>query len=352
MCVTNIYVDRYPDGREVEFRQLSTCQYGLPTRPCSSHSILENPTRKIAFGEPTTQYMMTNTIFPSTPPRSSGGSHHRHSAGSSRRLSSSPATSEDSRRHRHSKSSSKPHRTHRKERIVIVDAPPTPGTPPQRYQQTFSTPSSPNMPFHSPRGRPIIVDERGMRPTRAPSVGAILGDRTRPIPIPARRPSLSRPVWDSPSSSHTSFDLRAERAREERRREELAADNARRARQLAEQAAAQDAAARRAQRIREQDEEIRRRPAVPIAPRPLNQRAYIRPIVDNSQALSSMMGGLSLGPTAPERARRVSTRLETVEAEAQRQRLRERQMPKRRFTVGPGHRRSRVVYENGVYRYE
>ena len=298
---------------------------------------------------------MTNTIFPSTPPRSSGGSHHRHSAGSARsnrRLSTSPATSEDSRRHRHTKSSSKPLRTHRKERIVIVDAPPTPGTPPQRYQQTFSTPSSPNMPFHSSRGRPIIVDERGMRPTRTPSVGAVIGDRSRPIPIPARRLSLSRPAWDTPSSSHTSFDLKAERAREERRRDELAAENARRARILAEKAAEQDAAARRARRIAEQDEEIRRRPAVPIPPRPLNQRAYIRPIVDNSQALSSMMGGLSLGPTAPERTRRVSTRLETADAAAMKQRLRERQMPKRRFTVGPGHRRSRVVYENGVYRYE
>lgn len=297
---------------------------------------------------------MTNTIFPSTPPRSSGGSHHRHSAGSTRshRLSSSPATSEDSRHNRHIKSSSKPHRTHRKERIIIVDAPPTPGTPPQLYQQTFSTPSSPNMPFRSPRGRPIIVDERGMRQTRAPSAGPILGERSRPIPIPARRLSVSRPAWDTPSSSHTSFDLKAERAREEKRREELEAANARRVRLLAEQAAAQDAAARRARRIAEQDEEIRRRPAVPIAPRPLNQRAYIRPIIDNSQALSSMMGGLSLGATAPERTRRVSTRVEAAEAEAMRQRLRERQMPKRRFTVGPGHRRSRVIYENGVYRYE
>jgi len=298
---------------------------------------------------------MTNTIFPSTPPRSSGGSNHRHSAGSARshrHSSSSPATSEDSRRHRHRRSSSKPHRTHHKERIIIVDAPPTPRTPPQPYQQTFSTPSSPNMPFHSSRGRPIIVDERGMRGTRSPSVGVVMGDRTRPIPIPARRLSVSRPAWDTPSSSHTSFDLKAERAREERLRNELEAENARRTRLLAEQAAAQDAAAWRARRIAEQDDEIRRRPAVPIAPRPLNQRAYIKPYVDNSQALSSMMGGLSLGASVPERTRRVSSRLEAAEAEAMRQRLRERQMPKRRFTVGPGHRRSKVVYENGVYRYE
>jgi hypothetical protein len=38
--------------------------------------------------------------------------------------------------------------------------------------------------------------------------------------------------------------------------------------------------------------------------------------------------------------------------EAMRQRLRERQMPKRRFTVGPGHRRHRVLYDDGVYRWE
>jgi hypothetical protein len=45
-------------------------------------------------------------------------------------------------------------------------------------------------------------------------------------------------------------------------------------------------------------------------------------------------------------------RLEEEEEEALRQRLRERQLPRRRFSVGPGHRRHRVLYDDGVYRWE
>ncbi|KAG9243344.1 hypothetical protein BJ878DRAFT_481208 [Calycina marina] len=351
MCVTNIFVDRYPDGREVEFRQLSSCKYGTPGRPCSNHTVLSNPVRAISFGEPTTEYIMTSPIFPSTPPGSSGGSF-RLSGGSYRRRPPSPSsTASYGSGHRYSKSSSKSLRTQRKERIIIVDAPPTPRTPPMPYQQNFTAPSSPKIPlFGSPRGRPIIVDERDMHRGRAPSVGAVIGDRSRPVAIPARRRSVSRPAWDMASSSHTSFDLRVDREREERRRQEIEEENAQISRRIAEN----DAAVRRAQRIAEQDDEIRRRPIVPVPPRPLNQQPYLRPVVDNSQALSSMMGNLSLGASRPtvERSRRVSSRLDIAEAQAMSQRLRERQMPRRRFTVGPGQKRTRLVYGNGVYRYE
>lgn len=53
-----------------------------------------------------------------------------------------------------------------------------------------------------------------------------------------------------------------------------------------------------------------------------------------------------------ERDRVIRQRLEEDEEEAMRQRLRERQLPRRRFSVGPGHRRHRVVYDDGVYRWE
>ena len=43
---------------------------------------------------------------------------------------------------------------------------------------------------------------------------------------------------------------------------------------------------------------------------------------------------------------------EAEEQEAMRQRLRERQMPGRRFSVGPAQRRQRVLYSDGVYRWE
>jgi len=361
MCVTDIYVDRFPDGREVEFAQLTSCQYGAPGRPCPTLSTQMHAVRKIQFGEPTTEYILTRPIFmPSTPPRSSDGSRHRHSESHHRHSvhSVSSKTSEDSGHRRHSKH--KPTRVHRKERIIIVDAPPTPRTPPQSYPQTFTAPSSPNPQFSTPR-RPIIVDERSIRRSRdrAPSVGAVISDRP-----PSRRRSLSRPrvLWDTPSTSHTSFDLRAEREREER------AERRRR-----ESQAELDAEMRRARRIAEADEAIRRRPAVPIPPRPLGQRAFLRPVVQvdqsqsQSQALTGVMAGLTLNERIGERAlvdgaaerrrrengdRVMRERLEKSEQEAMTQRLRERQMPRRRFSVGPGGRRHRVLYDDGVYRWE
>jgi hypothetical protein len=80
-----------------------------------------------------------------------------------------------------------------------------------------------------------------------------------------------------------------------------------------------------------------------------------------------LLGGLSLDDSAGERLliaeaenrrrmeerdRAIKARLVAEEEEAMKQRLRERQMPKRRFSVGPGGRRHRVVYDDGVYRWE
>ncbi len=287
MCVTNIYTDVYPDGRTSEFRQTSICQYGFPGRPCAKLSTLQNPVRKIQWGEPTTEYMLTQGLraFPQTPPRSSGGSHHRHSGGDS---------SSDGGRRRHNRRHSPPPlkatRQHRKERIIIVDSPPTPRTPPQAFNQVFTAPNSP-----ATRGRPIIVDERPLHnvPPRVPSVGAVVGERR-----PRRTRSTSRPRygWDSPSSSHTSFDLRLRLEEEERERE---AEHRRRAEQDA-RIAKLEADRRLAERIAAQDEEIRRRPAVPMPPAPLKQRQHLRPVVD--QSLSVQMGGLSLAERVDERA--------------------------------------------------
>ena len=60
---------------------------------------------------------------------------------------------------------SKPKRPHRKERIVIVDAPPTPRTPPLTFQTPIVEPQSP--PPQAPtQNRRIIVDEEDMRKER------------------------------------------------------------------------------------------------------------------------------------------------------------------------------------------
>jgi len=359
MCVTNVYVDEFPDKRQVEFRQTSFCQYGQPGRPCQKLSTLENPVRKIQFGEPTTEYMMTahQRVFTHTPPRSSGGSHHRYSGGDT--------TSDEGHRRRSKRRSEifplRPHRQHKKERIVIVDSPPTPRTPPQLFRETFTAPSSPATPFivdglPRERGRPVIVDERPLH--RVNSIGAVVGQRQR-----ARSQSRSRFQWDSPSSSHTSFDTRARREAEEL---EYREEQRRRA-ERDERIAILEAERRREERIRQQDEEIRRRPPVPFPPAPLRQRQFLRPVIDQTQVLQGMMGGLSLNDTAGERAliaeadirrrleerdRAIRARMVEQEEEALKQRLRERQMPKRRFSVGPGNRRHRVLYDDGLYRWE
>jgi hypothetical protein len=80
-----------------------------------------------------------------------------------------------------------------------------------------------------------------------------------------------------------------------------------------------------------------------------------------------MMGGLNLEDRAGERAliaeaeirrrmeerdRAIRARMVEQEEEALRQRLRERQMPQRRFSGGPGNRRHRVLYDDGLYRWE
>ena len=126
-----------------------------------------------------------------------------------------------------------------------------------------------------------------------------------------------------------------------------------------------EAERRRQEFIRQQDEEIRRRPAVPVPPRPLGQRDYLRPVVDQSEVLQGMMGGLTIRDERlaileevearrrlENRERAIQARMQAQEEEALKQRLRERQMPKRRFSVGPGGRRHRVLYDDGVYRWE
>lgn len=357
MCVTNIYVDVYPDGKRREFRQTSPCQYGLPGRPCAKTSTLENPPRKIQFDELPTEYMFTQyqrtfpAATPLTPPRSSGGSTHRRSGGyvsssddghRRRKDSKGRSTESSKRKEKKEKKEDRPKREHRKERIVIVDAPPTPRTPPQKFNLPYTAPNSPI----GSRGRPIIVDERP-RP-RIPSVGAVVGDRP---PRLSRSTSRTRLDWETPSTSHTSFDLQAE----ERAKAEIRAKrNSRIAELEAEQALAE--------RIRAHDEDIMRRPAIPL---PTPRRSTMRPVVDQSDNLQGMMGGMRIDERIGDRLssadfrrrqddRELAAQLkrEAEEQEAQNQRLRERQMPGRRFSVGPAQRRQRVLYSDGVYRWE
>jgi hypothetical protein len=87
--------------------------------------------------------------------------------------------------------------------------------------------------------------------------------------------------------------------------------------------------------------------------------------VDQSQILQERMGGLTVRDERlaileeaetrrrlEARERAIQARMQAQEEEALKERLRERQMPKRRFSVGPGGRRHRVLYDDGVYRWE
>lgn len=189
-----------------------------------------------------------------------------------------------------------------------------------------------------------------------------MGDRSR------RSTSSTRPRfgWDSPSSSHTSFDLQSaaeERARAEakhlkdERAAKLEAERRRAEAKRDEHFAELEAERRRVERIRAHDEAIKRRPAVPLKNRP-----FLAPIVDQTKDVQGMMGGLRLdervSPSAESRRRmedrEIASRLrrDAEEAEAMSSRLRERQMPGRRFSVGPAQRRERVLYSDNVYRYE
>ena len=55
MCIINVYVDQYPDGKQVEFQSKTHCQLfldGNPGQPCDKQSTIENPVRMIEFDEP------------------------------------------------------------------------------------------------------------------------------------------------------------------------------------------------------------------------------------------------------------------------------------------------------------
>lgn len=360
MCVTEIYIDRYPDGEEVEYRQTRLCQYGRPERPCETHSKLENTPRRIEYGEPTSEFIVRQL---NTPPRSSASSgrpslveildespkpkRKRRSGG----LLMSAFFGEVPRRRRS-----------RRENVVIIDGPPsplTPRTPPSpSVQAQFPSqwtgsrlPRTPP-PFvydAAPRGRqPVIIDDRN-HPPRASSTEVRYGQPS------SRRREKSR------SSSPELSEIR-------RRNEEDEERERRRRRDERETRLAEELREERERRLREErrarhDAEINARPAVPNPPR--RRPSVFRPVVEQSQRLHDLFGDMSLSSRGErviaeaiaerrrreererelERTTRVTT--EAEEAEAQRQRLR------RRFTIGrrPS-RRHRVVYDDGTYRYE
>lgn len=321
MCVTEIYRDRYPDGSEVQFRQLKSCQYGRPGQPCQTHYTMENAVRQIKFGEPTTEFLLTQVHTP----RTSSSSHRPESIVEI--IDESPRSDRRKKKKRSSllmstffgqSPSNSPHRRGR-QRIVIETSPPesirTPRTPPLVFTEQRAPMTPP--PFIrdvSPtrRGRhrvdPIIVDVRRPRPT---STAAQIGSRN----TSRHRSPSPKTYWAQQRARQNEEDAARRRRRDE--------DEAR--------LEAEIRAVRRARQREREYAEIMARPVVPMPP-----RIRYRPVIEQSDRLHEALRGLTL-----------STRLDAEEAEASRERLR------RRLTVGGGTtRRHRVLYDDGVYRYE
>jgi len=277
-----------------------------------------------------------------------------------------------------------PRRRRQRERVVLVDSPPSPRTSPQApLSPSWSVPV-PRSPAYvvdaAPRGRqsvfidgrPIVINERR---ARAPSVDAVFSDRPARHRGRSRSRSVPRVRISSASRSRSRLRRCEEREEDERRQRQadLAAQEAEAGAAVAALELAQ-AERRRAERRAAHDEEIRRRPAVP--PAPLYRRPYLHPVVDQSEVLQNMMGSVNLNDrmdarnlsrSAPERRRvqfavdreirddRVRAGVDAVDTEAMRQRLRDRQLPRRSYTVGHGRTarpRHRVTYDDGRWRWE
>jgi hypothetical protein len=373
MCVTEVYIDRYPNGRQVEFRQTRLCQYGRPGMPCENLSTLENTPRKIGYGEPTSEFIIRQL---NTPPRSSTSSDRPTFVDFG---DESPKPKKKRRSGGLLLSTffgDPPRRRTRRENVIVMDGPPSPRSPRSpRLPRTPPPPPPAPLPSHwnsptlprtpppfvynaAPRGRsPVIVDDRRQtddrhHPRRASSVEVHIG----------RRAGERRPRSRSPSPASVLAELRrqdeqAERERRRRRDEREA--------RLAAEIEEERERRRQEERRALHDAEINARPAVwpavPPAPLPRRQTG-MRPVVEQSESLNDILSDMNLSARGErviaeavaerrqrdERARMIRVGMEAEEAEAQRQRLR------RRFTIGGrgSDRRHRILYDDGTYRYE
>lgn len=369
MCTTHTYTYVRPDGLREQVRRPALCNAARHGQVCVDNVVLQHPPQYVSSPFPASSSLPTSYAghFPPTPPSytpRSGTPNYRsgdesdrsyHSSSSSRRRSGVYVNGQrvldlDRRdRDRHSS---------RRERIVLVDNPPTPRTPPQTFTFPHTAPSSPNVnasaPYiveASPRAsssrRPVIVDERPR--AERPRVQIEVVDTSRR--------SSSKHARHSSTSSHESrpsYTSAEEEEFRQRRREREAIRQDRRVRDAQDKEAREKAArdARMRQRIAEANAEIDNRPAVPMPPAPRRASTFVaakaaREARDREAELIDAVRRLDIAEK-----RRDEKRAERDEDEAQRARLRERMVPRRRATVGPGSRRHRVLYDDGVYRWE
>jgi len=324
MCQTETFPLVYQDGRKVKptKRQTTLCQYARGNQPCAGETIYRHPTQTVSYSTstPSSSPFLNPNTFPPTPNYTPRSSTPNYRSGDESDRSGGYRSGSSSSRQRSHRPTQAPnvyvngqrvYSSNNGERIVLVNGPPTPRTPPQNYTFPNTAPPSPVTPYHNdanPRQssrRPVIVDDR-------PRIDVEFGA--------APRRTHTR---NTSSSSYSTQEEESSASRRQRREQE------KEARRAAERQATMKA------RIDAANARINSRPEVPLAPR--RSSTYYR----DAELANEF-----------ERLNFQAKRREKQEQDAVEQRLRERLQPQRRATVGHGGRRPRVHYGEGQYRWE
>lgn len=340
MCTSNEYTYVYPDGRREKLpRQTTLCPASRHGVPCAHNVVYKYPPQQVPFpgqqasSAPAASSPYLSAQFPPTPtytPRSttpnyrsgdesdrSAGYHSGSSASRSKGSSSKRAPTVYINGQKVYDSFSR-----RGERVVLVDGPSTPRTPPSKHASP-NMPSSPVSPYivdadrrqsSSSSRRPVIVDDSGRV-----EIDIVDADRR------GHRREHKRHTSSSSYNSYDEDDLARHRRKEAERGQRRQAERESRLRG----------------RIAQANAEIADRPPVPQAPQPPRRSATF-----SRKREAELVDAVRRMDIKDSERRR-----QEAEDEAQRQRLMERMMPRRSATVSGG-RRHRVVYEDGTYGWE
>ncbi|CCT66416.1 uncharacterized protein FFB20_07330 [Fusarium fujikuroi] len=345
MCTTNIYTYVHPDGRREQWSQPTLCANSRHGQVCASNFLFEHPVQYVPAPYDASSYPYATQLpptpqyspAPSTPSgsyRSGDESDRSYTSNGSKKKRSSGVYINGQKVLDLNRRERRPSSSRHQERIVLVDSPPTPRTPPQQWNAPHTAPASPisntyivDSSRDPNKRRPVIVDERTLQPDQ----------RRVQIEVVDNHHRSKHHRHSSSGSRHSDQEEeRRQRRREEKRREE--------------------AELRLRTRIAEANAKIASRPVAPAPAPPKRSATYKRPsveVVDSQAVLADELRRLSFEEERREdKARRLARREEKKEEEAQRERLRERMQPKRRLTIGAGSRRPSEMYEPGVYRYE
>ncbi|KAM3512040.1 hypothetical protein MY11210_004300 [Beauveria gryllotalpidicola] len=366
MCTTKVFVHVHQDGHRSTNSQVLLCPASRHNRPCADHTVVQQPASRdqlphapaapiIAF-PPTPDYSPRRSNYSPRPsnysPRpSSRGSAaaavsdaDRHSSRHSSRQSSTSSSRRSPGIYVNGQRMVNVYGSSRPERIMLVPHPPTPRTPPQTNSMPRTAPSSPSanpsIPYSSsPRqhyNQPYLVDERQRGMHHAAVQPASPGSNSS---------RHSRQTSAGSQGSRRSFSSAADDEERRRRRDERGERrSSRKTDELRD-------------RIKHANDEIANRPAVRTVDEQQQQQPPVterRSRRDGHEELVGIMSRLNVEDKnwRQRRAYEKAAVLEQEEIEAQNQRMRERTVPQRRATVGPGSRRHRIAYDDGLYRWE